>query len=54
MLAALTARLKGLAAIEPLIGVASVGVGIAVALFAWQLLGRLGEAPSRAGTLKTS
>ena len=54
MLAALTARLKGLAATEPLIGIASVGVGIAVALFAWQLLGRLGEVPSRARTLKTS
>lgn len=41
MLAALSARLKGVAGIEPLIGIASIVVGIAVALFAWLVLTRI-------------
>lgn len=51
MLVALALRLKGHAAAEPVVGLASVAVGIGVALFAWLVLTRVG-APSatRAGT----
>lgn len=53
MLLALTARLRGMAAIEPLIGIASIVVGIAVALFAWLVLTRLAGQPA-ASALATS
>ncbi|WP_280151693.1 hypothetical protein [Piscinibacter sp. XHJ-5] len=42
MLAALALRLKGYTAAEPVIGLASVVVGIGVALFAWLVLTRIG------------
>jgi hypothetical protein len=42
MLAALALRLKGYAAAEPVIGLASIIVGIGVALFAWLVLTRIG------------
>lgn len=42
MLVALALRLKGHAAAEPVIGLASVVVGVSVALFAWLVLTRLG------------
>src|SRR5215831_11560620 len=35
MLAALAARLKGVEAVEPVVGIASVVIGVSVALFAW-------------------
>lgn len=43
MLAALTLRLKGHAAAEPVIGIASIVVGLGVALFAWLVLSRMGS-----------
>jgi hypothetical protein len=42
MLGALTLRLKGFAAIEPLIGVASILVGCSVLLFVWLVFSRIG------------
>ncbi|EJM72990.1 hypothetical protein [Pseudomonas sp. GM60] len=42
MLGALTLRLKGVAAIEPLIGVASILVGCSVLLFVWLVFSRIG------------
>lgn len=51
MLGALALRLKGYEAAEPLIGLASIIVGIGVALFAWLVLTRIGSHPgARAGT----
>lgn len=41
MLGALSARLKGMAAIEPLVGLSSMAVGLSVLLFAWLVLTRL-------------
>ncbi|MFX8565709.1 hypothetical protein ABTL91_19100, partial [Acinetobacter baumannii] len=50
MLVALALRLKGPAAAEPVIGLASVVVGVSVALFAWLVLTRLGaRSVTRAG-----
>jgi len=46
MLAALALRLKGFAAAEPLIGLASVVVGLGVVLFAWLVLTRIGAHPA--------
>lgn len=46
MLAALALRLKGYAAAEPVIGLASIIVGIGVALFAWLVLTRIGAQPA--------
>jgi hypothetical protein len=45
MLGALALRVKGYAAAEPVIGLASVVVGIGVALFAWLVLTRIGTRP---------
>lgn len=45
MLLALSARLKGMAAIEPLIGLALMGVGASVLLFAWLVLTRVAVQP---------
>lgn len=42
MLGALTLRLKGFALIEPLIGVASILIGVSVLLFAWLVFSRIG------------
>ncbi|EJM91253.1 MULTISPECIES: hypothetical protein [unclassified Pseudomonas] len=42
MLGALTLRLKGVAAIEPLIGAASILVGCSVLLFVWLVFSRIG------------
>lgn len=42
MLGALTLRLKGFASIEPLIGVASILIGVSVLLFAWLVFSRIG------------
>ncbi|HJV60776.1 MAG TPA: hypothetical protein VJ743_07500 [Albitalea sp.] len=42
MLGALALRLKGYAAVEPVIGVASVVVGLGVLLFAWLVFTRIG------------
>jgi hypothetical protein len=42
MLGALALRLKGYTAVEPVIGLASVVVGMGVALFAWLVLTRIG------------
>ena len=42
MLGALTLRFKGVAAIEPLIGVASILVGCSVLLFVWLVFSRIG------------
>jgi len=44
MLGALTLRLKGVAAFEPLIGVASILIGLSVLLFAWLVFSRIGVA----------
>jgi hypothetical protein len=41
MLLALTARIKGVEAAEPLVGVASIAVGLGVLLFAWLLITRM-------------
>jgi nitric oxide reductase large subunit len=41
MLGALALRLKGYAEVEPVIGLASVAVGVSVGLFAWLVLTRL-------------
>jgi len=41
MLGALTLRLKGVAAIEPLIGAASILVGCSVLLFVWLVFSRI-------------
>jgi hypothetical protein len=41
MLVALSAQLKGVAGLEPLIGIASLVVGVGVALFAWLVLTRI-------------
>jgi hypothetical protein len=46
MLGALALRLKGYTAAEPVIGLASVIVGIGVALFAWLVLTRIGAQPA--------
>lgn len=43
MLGALAFRLKGYTAADPVIGLASVVVGIDVALFAWLVLTRIGS-----------
>lgn len=42
MLGALALRIKGHAAAEPAVGVASIAVGIGALLFAWLVLTRLG------------
>jgi hypothetical protein len=42
MLGALTLRLKGAEAAEPVIGVASIIVGLSVLLFAWLVFTRIG------------
>jgi drug/metabolite transporter superfamily protein YnfA len=42
MLGALTLRLKGFAAVEPVIAVASLLVGCSVLLFAWLVFSRIG------------
>ena len=42
MLGALALRLKGYTVVEPVIGLASVVVGVGVALFAWLVLTRIG------------
>ncbi|WP_431275776.1 hypothetical protein ACQ858_05630 [Variovorax ureilyticus] len=52
MLVALTARLKGVEAAEPVIGIASVVVGIGVVLFAWLVLTRMAEPRSAAASAK--
>lgn len=49
MLGALALRLKGYAAVDPVIGVASVVVGVGAALFAWLVLTRIGT-QAAAGT----
>jgi hypothetical protein len=49
MLGALALRLKGYTAAEPVIGLASVVVGVGVVLFAWLVLTRIGAQPA-AGT----
>ncbi len=41
MLVALAARIKGVEAAEPFVGLASVVVGLGVLLFAWMVLARL-------------
>jgi len=46
MLGALALRIKGYAAAEPVVGLASVVVGIGVALFAWLMLTRIGALPA--------
>ena len=46
MLGALALRLKGYTAMEPVIGLASVVVGMGVALFAWLVLTRIGAQPA--------
>ena len=46
MLGALALRLKGYAAADAVIGLASVVVGIGVALFAWLVLTRVGAEPA--------
>jgi len=51
MLVALSARLKGMAAIEPVIGVASIGVGISALLFAWLVLTRVASPAVRPPSL---
>lgn len=38
MLIALSARLKGVAGLDPLIGIASLAVGVGVSLFAWLVM----------------
>ncbi|MGF6674373.1 hypothetical protein [Paraburkholderia tuberum] len=45
MLSALALRLKGYTAVEPVIGLASIVVGISVALFAWLVLTRIRARP---------
>lgn len=52
MLVALTARLKGVEAAEPVIGIASVVVGIGVVLFAWLVLTRMAAPRSAASSAK--
>ena len=42
MLGALALRLKGAAAAEPVIGIASIVVGVSVLLFAWLVFTRIG------------
>jgi hypothetical protein len=42
MLGALTLRLKGFAAVEPLIAIASVLIGCSVLLFVWLVFSRVG------------
>jgi hypothetical protein len=49
MLGALAFRLKGYAAAEPVIGLASFIVGIGVALFAWMALTRIVARPASVG-----
>jgi hypothetical protein len=46
MLGALALRLKGYTAVEPVIGLASIVVGIGVLLFAWLVLTRIGAQPA--------
>lgn len=46
MLGALALRLKGYTAVEPVIGLASVVVGVGVVLFAWLVLTRIGAQPA--------
>lgn len=43
MLGALTLRLKGHAGVEPMIGAASVVIGLGALLFAWLVLTRIGS-----------
>lgn len=52
MLVALTARLKGVEAAEPVIGIASVIVGIGVVLFAWLVLTRMAGPRAAAASAK--
>ncbi|MBS0343401.1 MAG: hypothetical protein JSS56_23090 [Proteobacteria bacterium] len=52
MLVALTARLKGVEAAAPVVGIASVVVGIGGVLFAWLELTRVGAPRSAAGSAK--
>ncbi|MBS0339392.1 MAG: hypothetical protein JSS56_02635 [Proteobacteria bacterium] len=52
MLVALAARLKGVEAAEPIVGIASVVVGISVVLFAWLVFTRMGVSRSAAGPAK--
>ncbi|MCY1396616.1 hypothetical protein D9M71_115950 [compost metagenome] len=42
MLGALTLRLKGAASVEPLIGIASILIGLSVILFVWLVFSRIG------------
>ncbi|SEJ67071.1 hypothetical protein [Paraburkholderia diazotrophica] len=49
MLGALALRLKGYTAAEPVIGLASVVVGISVVLFAWLVFTRIGARPATGG-----
>ncbi|MNG05577.1 hypothetical protein [Pseudomonas serbica] len=44
MLGALTLRMKGFPAVEPLIGVASILIGLSVLLFLWLVFSRIGVA----------
>ncbi|MEB2517301.1 hypothetical protein SOP85_17890 [Pseudomonas sp. YuFO20] len=44
MLSALTLRMKGFPAVEPLIGVASILIGLSVLLFLWLVFSRIGVA----------
>lgn len=44
MLGALTLRLKGFPSVEPLIGVASILIGVSVLLFVWLVFSRIGDA----------
>lgn len=50
MLGALALRLNGHAAAEPLVALASIAVGVSVALFAWLLVTRLGIRPAGASS----
>lgn len=47
MLAALAARIKGMEAAEPLVGLASMVVGLGVLLFTWQVLTRTAPGQER-------
>jgi hypothetical protein len=51
MLVALTLRIKGFQAAEPMVGVASIAVGGSVLLFAWLVFTRIG---ARVGSLGTA
>ena len=47
MLAALALRLKGFPAVEPLIGGASILIGLSVLLFVWMVFSRVGVSDHR-------